>query len=203
MIKGLLFDVGGVLLNLDDYNPVKSVANFYNIDETVVVKLLDKHLAKLGEEYIGRSGEEQLWKAVVSEISSAREDISHFIPNEDIEKSAKKNYKVLEELESLKERGFVVGILSNTNIIHKKTNILQEIYSHVDVLLLSCDIGVRKPKKEAFMKALEVMELKPEEIVFIDDQEVNIESAQRLGFKTVLAEDEGQIVRDIERLLDQ
>lgn len=80
-------------------------------------------------------------------------------------------------------------------------DVLQEIYSHVDILLLSCDIGVRKPKKEAFMKALERMKLKAEEVLFIDDRENIIESAKEYGFNTVLAKNEDQIVDEIKENL--
>jgi epoxide hydrolase-like predicted phosphatase len=201
MIKGVLFDVGGVLINLDGYHPAKLVADFYNIDQQIARELFNKHLDKLGTEYVGEEAEEQVWKGIASDINSTKTEIPYFILHDDFENRLKKNSKVLEMLENLKEKGYIVGILSDTNIIHKKMDVLQEIYSHVDILLLSCDIGVRKPKKEAFMKALERMKLKAEEVLFIDDRENIIESAKEYGFNTVLAKNEDQIVDEIKENL--
>jgi putative hydrolase of the HAD superfamily len=201
MIKGVLFDVGGVLINLDDYYPAQLVADFYSIDKKLARELFNKHLGKLGKDYVGQNVEEQVWNGLATEINSSKREIPYFILHDNFENTLKINYKVLDLLDSLKEEGFVVGILSNTNVIHKEMDVLQNIYSHVDILLLSCDIGVRKPKKEAFEKALEVMKLNAREVLFIDDQEYIIDSAKELGFKTVLAKEEDQIVKDIKRVL--
>jgi putative hydrolase of the HAD superfamily len=201
MIKGVLFDVGGVLITLDGYYPVQLVAKFYNIDTDLANKVFNKYMAKLGNEYTGKDAEKKMWESLSSDIGSDNKEIPYFILHEDFEKRVKRNYKVLEMLEDLKDRGFIVGILSDTNIIHKEMKILQDIYSYVDILLLSCDIGVRKPKKEAFRNALKVMGLNSEEVIFIDDKIDNVKSANEMGFKTILAENEEQIVNDIKQLI--
>jgi len=67
---------------------------------------------------------------------------------------------------------------------------------------LSCEIGVRKPREGAFRKALGAMGLNAEEVIFIDDKVDIIKSAKGIGFKTILAKNEEQIVYEIKQLIE-
>src|SRR5262249_32220986 len=49
----------------------------------------------------------------------------------------------------------------------------------------SCFLGVRKPDEGIYRLALEVTQRRPEECLFIDDRELNLESARRLGMRTI------------------
>jgi HAD superfamily hydrolase (TIGR01509 family) len=60
---------------------------------------------------------------------------------------------------------------------------------------------MRKPDLEIYEQVLGKLKVKPEEILFIDDQLENIEPAQKLGMHTVLAKEPGQIIADVEAIL--
>lgn len=56
-----------------------------------------------------------------------------------------------------------------------------------DDVIGSHDLGVRKPD-EAFYRALVGrVDVRPEEVLFVDDRETNLDGARRVGLRTVLA----------------
>ena len=50
-------------------------------------------------------------------------------------------------------------------------------------LLLSCDLGAAKPEPEAFLHACQVADTAPARCLFVDDSDVNVDAARRLGFR--------------------
>ncbi len=62
----------------------------------------------------------------------------------------------------------------------------------------SCYMGVRKPDEKIFRMALEITQRRPEESLFIDDREVDLEAPQRLGMRTIHFQNATQLRRDLE-----
>jgi len=58
-----------------------------------------------------------------------------------------------------------------------------------------------KPDPRAFTYVIQAERVKPAEAVFVDDLQENIDTANKLGFKTVLAVSEQQVIQDLEDLL--
>ncbi|WP_017593451.1 HAD family hydrolase [Nocardiopsis potens] len=61
-----------------------------------------------------------------------------------------------------------------------------------DALVISGEVGMRKPEPEIFRHALEVTGLPPEQCVFIDDLEHNVRAAAELGMTGILHRDPGE-----------
>jgi putative hydrolase of the HAD superfamily len=51
--------------------------------------------------------------------------------------------------------------------------------------LSSCWLGVRKPSRVMFERALGIAEAKPERVLFVDDREQNLAPARAMGFQTL------------------
>lgn len=92
-----------------------------------------------------------------------------------------------------------IVMLSNTNGIHFPYCIKRhfeydgyKMSDYFDALYLSYEMKASKPDEEIFLKLLDAEKVKPEECFFLDDGPRNIETAERLGFQThlVLAEDD-------------
>lgn len=62
----------------------------------------------------------------------------------------------------------------------------------------SCFVGIRKPDEGIYKIALEVTQRKPEECLFIDDRELNLECAQQLRMRTVHFQNAAQLRRELE-----
>ena len=55
-----------------------------------------------------------------------------------------------------------------------------------DVVVDSCQIGVRKPDPRMFERALEELSASPERAAFLDDHPSNVAAAARLGIRSIL-----------------
>ncbi|HEY4052150.1 MAG TPA: HAD-IA family hydrolase, partial [Terriglobales bacterium] len=69
-----------------------------------------------------------------------------------------------------------------------------------DLFVSSCYVGLRKPDERIYRLALNLIQNSPEECCFIDDRPLNIEGAARVGMRTILMHDLGQLKTDLQGL---
>jgi putative hydrolase of the HAD superfamily len=70
---------------------------------------------------------------------------------------------------------------SELNLHRIETFGLRDIFS---AFFSSCWLGVRKPSRTIFDRALNIAQVSPENVLFIDDREQNLVPARALGFQT-------------------
>ena len=70
-----------------------------------------------------------------------------------------------------------------------------------DVVIESSRLGVRKPDPRFYRHALEVLEVGPEECVFLDDLGVNLKPARALGMRTIKVASADQALSELEAAL--
>jgi putative hydrolase of the HAD superfamily len=70
-----------------------------------------------------------------------------------------------------------------------------------DVLTISAEVGVMKPGAEIFQHALEQLEVKPKEAVFVDDFPENITGCEAVGMHGILFKSTEQTLKDLKKLL--
>jgi putative hydrolase of the HAD superfamily len=75
---------------------------------------------------------------------------------------------------------------TNTNPTHEQEwrSRYPEALAHFEDIFVSSSIGLRKPDAEAYRWVADAMSLAPEEILFVDDTEENVEGARRAGLAT-------------------
>jgi epoxide hydrolase-like predicted phosphatase len=97
-------------------------------------------------------------------------------------------------------RGAVAtGLLSNSwGVGYYPRDLLAELF---DEVVISGEVGLRKPDPPIFAVAAERMGLPPEQCVFVDDLPGNIEAAEALGMRGVLHEVAATTIPELERLL--
>jgi glucose-1-phosphatase len=78
-------------------------------------------------------------------------------------------------------------LLTNTNRTHLE--FFRRRYARalapLDRIFASCEMGKRKPEREAFEHVSRAIGVPPDRILFLDDTVANLEGAQALGMKTV------------------
>ncbi len=89
-------------------------------------------------------------------------------------------------VEDLRAKGYRVAMLSNTTGRRAEFIRRQGLYSHFDPVLLSCEIGVKKPDRAAYERLLHELEASAYECLFIDDKPENIEAARCLGIDGIV-----------------
>lgn len=70
-----------------------------------------------------------------------------------------------------------------------------------DAVVISGEVGMRKPEPRIFAHAVSLVGLEPAECVFIDDIEANITAARELGFTGILHTHAGTTIAELETLL--
>ena len=84
----------------------------------------------------------------------------------------------------LKQRGILTAILSNLgDTVH--ANIEREFawLSRFNVLVWSYELRIAKPDAAIYRHVLKELGVRPEEALFVDDKQVNIDAARALGMK--------------------
>lgn len=186
-IDAIIFDFGGVLINLDyqltiDAFKSLGVENF--------------------DELYSQATQENLFDDIETGTINSDEFVAgllSYLPHGSTEKDvvAAWNAMILdvpiasvELLQSLKGK-YKVFLLSNTNVIHlphalqqwnKTSSIaLEECFDHV---YLSYIMGMRKPDREIFDTVCQIEDLNPANTLFIDDSIQHIEGAKQFGLQT-------------------
>ncbi|MES2284698.1 MAG: HAD family phosphatase [Bacteroidota bacterium] len=199
--KNIIFDLGGVLLNIDYSLATKA---FSDLGLTDFDKLFSKaHQTKLFDLYEkGQISSEAFRDHVKSCFNTPIDDntidkawnamLLDFPPE---------RLRLLQTLKT-KQRIF---LLSNTNDIHIQyiNNYLQETFGIADLsgyfekVYLSYKVGMRKPDAEIFELVLSENNLDPNETLFIDDSIQHIEGAKKLGIHTYWLDVKKESVMDL------
>ncbi len=204
-ISTLIFDFGGVILNLKtekewleedllpNFHPEKLLQlqrnNFFHQFEKGKVSEQD-FIQQLKNISLNNETSQELiiqnWNSVLLEIPQYRVDLL---------KRLSEKYKLV--------------LLSNTNSIHLKhirkyvqqtfnENILEAIF---DTCYYSHEMGVRKPDKEFYAFVMREQQIEPEEVLFLDDKAENLIEPQKLGWQTMLVNFNKLSINDVEHLL--
>jgi putative hydrolase of the HAD superfamily len=71
-----------------------------------------------------------------------------------------------------------------------------------EAFITSCWLGVRKPIRRFYNRALGIAHAEPQGVLFIDDRQQNLTPARSLGMNVLLFKSAEQLRSDLERLLD-
>ncbi len=93
----------------------------------------------------------------------------------------------MEVLSTLKARGYALGIITNGSVQSQQAKLAHtNLTSQVDVILISEEVGCKKPEPTIFRMALERLGVHADEAVFIgDNPSLDIVGGNAAGMKTV------------------
>jgi glucose-1-phosphatase len=188
-VKNIIFDLGGVIINLDIH---KTLRDFATITGVEVEEVKDKYFnapffilyetgkisdAEFRDEIRNMSGRslqdteiDDAWNAMLLDLPAERLEWINAI---------RPNYNVV--------------VLSNTNAMHIRKFLeifkVQTPYHHpldvFDHMYYSHEIHLRKPEKECFQYVLDHAGFKPEETLLLDDNADNIATAKSMNLHTI------------------
>lgn len=195
-IKHILFDLGGVLLNIDynktavafkklgieDFDNIYSQGRqsglFDDFERGIITE--QKFIGELSKKISGKVNDEgiiEAWNAMLLNFPIERIELLYIL---------KENHRLY--------------LLSNTNEIHYNSfnNMFNDRFNFSFSKLFHEDyyshlIGMRKPDPEVFDYVLKDQNIKASELLFIDDSEQHIESARQLGINAVLLKKDMEI----------
>ncbi|PZR30139.1 MAG: HAD family phosphatase [Azospira oryzae] len=186
-VKNIIFDLGGVIINLSVPSTVLAFAKASgkSVDEVAALVnspgFINYEKGLISDEAFRQHVREELnWQASDNEIDESWNAMLLDIPLER-----------LQLLERLK-KSYRIFLLSNTNEIHLRkfnqildsTSGQKEMDGYFHKAYYSHRMKMRKPDVEIFEFVVNENELNPEETLFLDDNLSNLKGAEMAGIKT-------------------
>ncbi|OUR71955.1 haloacid dehalogenase [Marinomonas sp. 42_23_T18] len=181
MIHVLLFDLGNVLVDLGDTDKLNQMLASHDNEKDAWLKWLASPSVKAFD-----TGQ----IALVDFASSLIEEVSGFKAT--TEQVSRFSHEFTHWPQGLFEGALALvdsvkphihrGILSNTNAAHWP-RLMQEmnLAGHFDSYFASHHLGAAKPDVLIYQKVLAQLNVMPEQVLFIDDNQINIDAALSLG----------------------
>jgi putative hydrolase of the HAD superfamily len=192
------FDWGGVIANDPDDEFLGDLIKNVGASDAQVQEIFETYMKRFMR---GQITEAEYWQelrtkynlAIHDSISDEFKKWRGLVANEDILTLAKE----------LKADGLNIAILSN--VIEPTYNVIEKAgyYELFDEVIASCKVGYVKPEKEIYEIALERFNVTSSESIFIDDKQYCLDPAEKMGFKTILAQSPEQIIRDVRSCLTE
>jgi len=197
MIKAVIFDFGGVILNMKPLlvqtKKIFQISDGHKLWETINTEAVPLCKGKITLLQCFRNVGKKLKKKVSYENLN---DL--WIRDYEKFTSVDKNMK---KLIALLKKNYKLAIVSNTIKEHTKVNKrLGRFDKLFDAVILSHEVGLTKAGKEIFLLATKNLNVKPKECIFIDDTERFLRVAGSLGIKTVHFKSPAQLRKDLKSL---
>ena len=196
-IRAIFWDVGGVLLtNAWDHTERTAALEHFHLDEKefhdrheMVVSSFERGKITL-DEYLDRT------------VFYRQHPFTRDVFREYMFSLSRPFPEVLEFAQALSDSGkYFMGTINNEsrelNNYRIETFGLRKIFR---VFVSSCFVGLQKPEPDIYRLALELTQLPAEECCFVDDRAANLESARKLGMKTIEMQQVEQLRGDLGKL---
>jgi len=181
MIKNIVFDLGKVLL---EYEPKEYLLSKYSVKianalyENIFTAPIWLDLDR------GIISNDEAIKIISGIIPEYSDEVANVLNNwTDILNPINEMVDLQNEL---KKRGYNVFLITN---FHKdafyKVYRKYEFFKNFDKYILSSEVHMLKPERKIFELLCESCSITPAESLFVDDSYPNIETANKMGFKTV------------------
>src|SRR5688572_22495533 len=189
-IRHIFFDIGGVLAtNGWDRTQRKAAVDRFDLDPADFQVRHEEMVGPLEEGMI--SLDEYLDVVIFCrERSCAREESKSFIFAQ-----SKPYSETIEIARTIAEgcRYWVMTLNNESDELNRHRIAAFGLDAIFDAFLSSCWLGLRKPTRKFYDRALSIAQAVPERCLFIDDREQNLAPAQSLGMHTILYQSAEQL----------
>lgn len=186
----ILFDIGGVLIRLND--PVRNFGLSFGKSEFFRRWLLSPSVRAFER---GDMVAEEFTSAVLEDLELS------YGPAEFLERflawpGGPFPYAI--DLVRRIDSRYPCGLMSNTNPLHWPAMGIDDAFDgRFDHLFLSYETGLVKPDQEAFQHVIDSLGIAPSEILFFDDSPLNVSAASSLDISAVLCGSETDLARSL------
>jgi putative hydrolase of the HAD superfamily len=196
-IQAIIFDIGGVLSLYHDFKSYYKWEQQLNLPKGSLFKILYENPVSQ-QATLGKATTQEVWDEAGRQLNLPPDELQKL--KDDIWNGYEWNTELLDFIRSLKPN-YKTGIISDAwsdarEGMEDKIN--GELF---DVIVFSAEEGVQKPHPDLFRRALTLLEIEPQEAIFLDDREKNIEGAQMVGMHGVLFTETNKAIEDINSLL--
>ncbi|MDP2291892.1 MAG: HAD-IA family hydrolase [Actinomycetota bacterium] len=204
MKRAVLWDFGGVILSspFEAFNrheaQVGLPADF--IRTVNATNPHDNAWAKLERSDIGGAEFDALF-------ADESEALGHRVPGADVLAllSGEIRPEMVDLLDRVKAAGYKVACLTNNvvseGVADERAIALAKVMARFDVVVESSKVGCRKPEPRFYEIACELLDVQPDQCVFLDDLGINLKPAAAMGMSTIKVLNAPQAIADLTALL--
>lgn len=194
-IQAVVFDFGGVIAQADTAQMSNFLINSFHIDKNELSSALRDM-----QNYVSKGGsEKQFWEqfAVSKKITLPHDWFDQF--GIVIKNSISEIPESVSMVKILQRQGYRTAMLSD--VTQYQAEIIRKMgyYDLFSPVLLSYEIGVKKPNPEAFRMLLKKLNLPASSVLFIDDRTENVEAAKKEGIDSIQFTSPLQLQKDLEK----
>jgi putative hydrolase of the HAD superfamily len=199
MIKAIVFDYGGVI-KINDSDLIADICEYLNINKEDWLK---EYFQINDLDSTQNVSFEDVFKMVTLKFNDEEEAQNHVL---ELMKSHKGKYHLNNELiDTIKEfrnKGYKTALLSNNSIELRQRLIDDGIIDIFDEVIISAEVGLQKPQPGIFDILFKKLELKPDEVVFVDDTLRSLEGADSIGYIPILFKDNESLKLELSNILE-
>ena len=182
MIKGIVFDIGGVLIRTQDQSYRRKWETRLGLEPGGAAQLIFN--SDLGRQaQVGRVTLQEVWAWAGELLGLSADELAAF--EHDFWAGDRLDHDLVCYIRELHAR-YRTALLSN-GWAHDGRAMAEELglADCFDVCVVSAEVGVTKPDPRIYHITLERLAIFPAEAVFVDDFIENVEAARRIGMQAV------------------
>ena len=185
MIKALFFDLGGVLLRTQNRSIREKLGQEFGMTyDQIDSFVFESQSSKLAS--IGRISEDEHWMDVTRRLGL---DASHMPRLRDTFFAGDVLDMELVNFLRQSHGTYKTGLISNAWSGLRPWILREKFDDAFDHMVISAEAGFAKPDPRIYQLAMEKLGVLPEESIFVDDVQKNIDAANNLGMKGILFKD--------------
>ena len=198
MIHGLILDYGKVLCQGPLPDRIAWMADALTLDrETFAARWEEER----GPYDRGDIGHREYWSRVAAGSVDLDDELIGRLRQWDVEMWSDVDRAMTAWVDRVHEAGFKTALLSNMHddmAAHARRTF--GWLARMDSVTISCEVRLAKPERAIYERCLEGIALRPEEVLFIDDREANVQAAREAGLWALRFESAEQLRADLKGL---
>ncbi|WP_078380669.1 HAD family hydrolase [Sutcliffiella halmapala] len=194
MIKAVIFDLDGTLLNRDESVKLFIHRQYERLNAYVGHIPKETYITRFIElEKRGYVWKDQVYQQLVKECKITgitwEELFQDYLT--EFKNCCEPFVNLITMLDTLKEQNFLLGMITNGFGQFQMDNIKAlGIEAYFDVILISEWEGIKKPDSQLFHRAIEKLNISPQESIFIGDHPLNdVKGAKDIGMISIWKKD--------------
>lgn len=199
MIKNVIFDIGGVLMNFKPYEAIKKFD--YDLETRNKVYSIvyeDKRWSELDR---GTLSNEAYLNSIIKENPNYTKQIQEVF--NDFINEITPIYETVSFFKDLKQKEYKLYLLSNFSSSYEMVEKKYPFLKMADGKVISYSVKTIKPEKQIYEILLSKYNLIPNECVFIDDMQQNIEAAKELGINGIVFNSFEDTIKNFEKIISK
>lgn len=197
-IKAIISDVGGVLVRSGDTVLRRAWEERFGLGRGELAKLVYK-IEPADLATIGMVKSESIWQDIGVKFSLTSDEIENL--NKDFYAGYFLNQEFYVYMKKIRKK-YKTALLSNAwdnaREIYTDKYHLDDLF---DLMIISAEVGMKKPNKNIFTYTFDLLGVRGDETIFIDDTFQNCRIAGKLGIHVITFTDTETVIKQMKKML--